>query len=130
MARDPVIELVTQAYSAAGPLERTGKWVMDRPWYDRLRAAACTEEQERARAREHADIRIDPNAWLPGRCPVCMAGPFADMKAFTDHVSAMADPANREPDPRDQLFGIPMEVREDGGEPHLASTQPSSPFGR
>jgi hypothetical protein len=127
MTRDPgIVDLVTQAYSAftgrdaAVTPSNDVRWVMGRSWYDRLRAAAWTEEQERARAREHAHIWIsteDP----PRCCPVCMAGPFADMKAFTDHVAAMADPANREPDPRDRLFGFQIEVREDGGEPHLAS---------
>jgi hypothetical protein len=129
-SRDPqIVDLVTQAYSAAGPQERAGRWVMGRPWYDRLRAAACTEEQERMRAAAHANLMVSAAEPPPARCPACGAGPFADMRAFTGHVAAMADPQNREPDPRDQLFGIPIEVCEDGGEPHLASTQPISPFG-
>ena len=129
MAMDPVIELVTQAYSTAGPLERTGKWVMNRPWYDRLRAAACTEEQERIRASEHKRIWIVWGSPPPKRCQACPAGPFADMHAYSAHIAAMADPANREPDPRDRLFGLQIEVREDGGEPHLASPQPSASVG-
>jgi len=136
-ARDPeIVDLVTQAYcaftgrDAAVTPSNDARWVMGRSWYDRLRAAAWTEEQEQARAREHADIWISAEGPPPGCCPVCMAGPFADVKAFTDHAAAMADPANREPDPRDRLYGFQIEVREDGGEPHLASTHPASPISR
>ena len=123
MTSDPeIIDLVMQAYRAFTGRDVPSndvRWVMGRPWYDRLRAAAWTEEQERARAREHAHIWISTEDPRPGCCPVCMAGPFADMAAFTDHVAAQADPANREPDPRDRLFGFQIEVREDGEEPRL-----------
>lgn len=121
MTRDPqLVDLVTQEYRAS-PDRADARWVMGRSWYDRLRAVAVTDEQERARAREHASLWISTAAPPPDQCPVCGAGPFADIGAFTGHVAAMADPASREPNTSDHLFGLPIEVREDGGEPHLVS---------
>ena len=36
------------------------------------------------------------------------------------------DPENWAPKPEDQLFGLPVKVREDGGEPHLSESLPAS----
>lgn len=41
------------------------------------------------------------------------------MTELSEHATAMADPFNREPSENDCLFGIPIVVREGGGEPHL-----------
>jgi hypothetical protein len=95
------------------------RWVMDRASYDRIRAAAMTEEQETARARAHAMGWLPVLTEAPYACLVCPSGPFATMAALNSHVAAMTDPANREPDDHDSLFGIYIEVREDAGEPHL-----------
>lgn len=116
---NPVIRIVTDAYCAAKPIDGPVVWVMDRSWYDRLRAACCTEEQERARAREHAHVWVAEASVAPRRCPACVCGPFADMGEYLAHLSVMADPAFREPDPRDELFAIRIEVRDGGGQPHL-----------
>lgn len=99
-------------------------WVMDRASYDRIRAMAMTEEQETARALAHATAWIPILAQAPYLCPACPDGPFADMAGLTAHVAAMADPANREPLDGDMLFGIPIEVREDGGVPHIEDRTP------
>lgn len=56
-----LIDVCTQAYSTwkwRGP----ARWVMDRPSYDRLRAEAVHEDQERARAREHANVMVRADA--------------------------------------------------------------------
>lgn len=126
---DPLLELIRSEYLGRG--ERFAdrpraqlRWVMNRPSYDRVRAACVTDEQERARADEHARVWIpaDPVAGLP--CPVCSAGPFDGAATFAAHMQVMADPERREPDPRDQMFGYPIEVRPDGGEPHLDECWP------
>lgn len=117
-----LIELCNQAYAATRNWERQDsrmRWVMDRPSYDRLRAEAINEDQESARARQHANILVRADAQPPHRCPACPAGPFATMRELSEHVAAMADPSNREPAEGDQLFGIAIVVREGGGEPHL-----------
>ena len=95
------------------------RWVMDRASYDRIRAAAMTEDQERARAQAHANALLPVLTEAPYACPACPSGPFGTMRELNDHGVAMADPASREPDDRDCLFGIYIEVRDDGGEPHL-----------
>ncbi len=108
---------LADAAFAVDRMDMRYRWVMDRASYDRLRAETVTEEQETARAQAHA------TAWIktvpPYACRVCPAGPFGSIRELTDHVIAMADPANREPDDHDCLFGIYIEVREGGGEPHL-----------
>jgi hypothetical protein len=117
-----VMDLCTRAYHATSNWERGAghlRWVMDRSWYDRLRAQVVPEDQEAERARAHASAWIEAAAEPPHRCPVCPGGPFGTMKELTAHIGAMADPANREPSEGDQLFGIALEVRDDGGEPHL-----------
>jgi hypothetical protein len=118
------------AYAAACQQERADghtRWVMSRPWYDRLRAEACTEDQEAARALAHASVWLSAMAEPPLACPACGGGPFVTMDDLVGHVAAMADPANREPDHADCLFGLRMEVRDDGGEPHLETTFPAAP---
>lgn len=118
--RDALFRLVAETHAAADSWTRQhGRWVMDRPWYDRIRAAACTEEQEQIRAEAHRCLYIAADASVPGRCPACGKGPFSTMAEFTEHVLAMADPRNREPADGDALFGILIEVREGGGSPHL-----------
>jgi hypothetical protein len=112
-----IVAMITAKYRAATPQARA--WVMDRPWYDRVRAACVTEQQEQARAREHGLVMIADGAGPPPHCAACPAGPFADMDAYAVHLQVMADPACREPDPMDLLFGYPVEVRHGGGEPHL-----------
>lgn len=47
----------------------------------------------------------------------------ADCDAFYDRQT---DPDTWIPDPGDQLFGIPVEVREDGGVPHLEGERRAS----
>jgi hypothetical protein len=95
------------------------RWTMNREWYDRIRAAFCSEDQERARAAAHASAWIPASAAGLVTCPVCPAGPFASLADLSAHVAAMADPANREPAGRDYLLGFPIDVRADGGVPHL-----------
>jgi hypothetical protein len=112
-----VVAIITAEYRAA--TNRARAWVMDRPWYGQLRAALVTEGQEQARAREHGELWIADAGNPPPHCGACPAGPFADMAAYVDHVRLMADPAYREPDPMDRLFGFPLEVRDGGGQPHL-----------
>lgn len=117
-----VMELCGRAYQATDNWQRHAshiRWVMDRTWYGRLRAQTVTADQEAARAQAHASAWISTEAKPPYWCPVCPGGPFATMLELTDHVTAMADPANKEPAQGDQLFGIALEVRADGGEPHL-----------
>lgn len=116
---DALYKLVTGAYADTDWLTRHhGRWVMDRSWYDRIRAAFCTEEQERIRADAHRLMYV-MDAIVPGKCPACGKGPFTTMDEFTGHVRAMADPRNREPVDGDCLMGIPIEVREGSGPPHL-----------
>lgn len=118
------------AYAATSQPERADgrtRWVMSRPWYDRLRAEACTEDQEAMRARAHAGMLVATMAAPPYECPACGAAPFATMNDLATHIAAMADPANREPDHGDCLFGLRMEVRDDGGEPHLETAWPAAP---
>lgn len=105
--------------SAGNRRDGSSRWVMDRASYDRIRAAAMTDEQELARATAHAVARLPIPAEAPYTCPACGAGPFAAMADLNDHVAAKGDPANREPADGDSLLGIPIEVREDGGVPHL-----------
>lgn len=115
-------DLCTRAYHATANWERADnrlRWVMSRPWYDRLRAETATEDREAARAQAHVNARILSREQPPYKCPACPAGPFASLEELYDHATAMADPANREPADGDCLFGIRIEVREDGGEPHL-----------
>ena len=114
-----VVAVVTAEYRSRTGRERA--WVMDRPWYDRLRAALVTQEQEQARAREHGLVMIAAGAGPPARCPACPEGPFADLGAYLTHLRRLADPSWREPDPRDRLFGFPLEVRDGGGQPHLVA---------
>lgn len=111
-----------RAYRAAEPeqlADRRTRWVMDLAHYKRIRAATCTEDQELARARAHATALIDAMASPPHFCPACGAGPFAAVDGLTGHMATMADPANREPAVGDLLRAIPIDVRADGGEPHL-----------
>lgn len=123
MTPDQLLKVCYETFSAADPWSRVdysgARWVMSRLWYDCIRAAACSPEQELALARAHADLMIQVNAPLPIKCPVCQRGPFADLGALSEHVIAMSDPQNREPHPGDYMFGVPIEVREDGGMPHL-----------
>jgi len=120
-----VVDLCTRAYSAASGQPGTGRarWVMGRDWYDRLRAELVPEDQERERARAHADTMVSASANPPLNCPACIAGPFATVAELTEHVTAMADPANREPAEGDVLFGMLIDVRADGGEPHLETVR-------
>jgi hypothetical protein len=115
-----VAALCFRVYDAASALDRERcRWVMDRPWYDRLRAEAMTEDQEAIRAQAHASAWLVSLAGPPFKCPVCAAPPFGSKGELYDHVNAMADPSSREPVDGDSLFGIPLTVRADGGEPHL-----------
>lgn len=98
---------------------RRACWMMDRVSYDRIRAIAMTEEQETARAYSHATMLVPVLAVFPLRCPACTAGPFATMDDLAAHAEAMSDPANREPGHGDTLLGLPIDVRGDGGAPHL-----------
>ncbi len=121
MTPHPLHDLLIKAYYATDNRMRAPacRWVMNRAWYDRIRAEAVTDEQERERAAAHSGSCSGPAAGPPYQCPACPSGPFADMRALAGHVAAMADPLNREPAAGDQLLGIPVEVRENGGEPHL-----------
>lgn len=122
MTSPDVVELCNRAYAATSNWGRDAsriRWVMDRSWYDRLRAQAVPAGGEAARAQAHANALISAEAEPPYWCPACPAGPFATSRELTDHVTAMSDPAYREPAEGDQLFGIAIEVRADGGEPHL-----------
>lgn len=117
---DPLMDVVQREYFAGRRPDRPGarlRWVMDRPNYDRLRAACTTEMDELARARAHARVMVSEGD--PRRCPVCGEGPFDPPDGLGEHVRQLADPNYREPNPRDQLFGYPIQVRADGGEPHL-----------
>lgn len=117
---DALCTLATEAHAAADPWTRQhGRWVMDRAWYDRIRAAFCTEEQEAARAGAHRCLYIAADASVPGWCRACGKGPFATVAGLTGHVLAMADPRNREPADGDSLFGSLIEVREGSGPPRL-----------
>jgi hypothetical protein len=100
------------------PVDSGARWVMDRASYDRLRTATCSPEQELARASAHRRIMIEADA-PPPRCPACRQGPFDGLAELTEHVVRMSDPQYREPGPGDRLYGIAVEVREDGGMPHL-----------
>lgn len=95
------------------------RWAMSREWYDRIRAAFWSEDQERARAAAHASVWIPATADGLITCPVCPGGPFGSLADLSEHVAAMADPAHREPDSKDYLLGFPVHVRDDGGPPHL-----------
>lgn len=116
-------ELLTQLLDirqAADPLAWVrGRWVMDRTWYDQIRAACLTEEQELARASAHQNLMVSITAPFPRNCPACSMGAYATMDDLTSHVLAMADPRNRDPDTADCLLGIPIDVRDDGGKPHI-----------
>jgi hypothetical protein len=115
-----VLELCTQAYATMDARDRAAsRWVMSRPWYDQLRAEACTEDQETMRAKAHTRVLVNATDPWPHTCPACGGGLFATMGDLAAHVAAMADPASREPGHGDTLFGVTMEVREDGGKPHL-----------
>ena len=116
-------ELVSASASYGGD-RRSSRWVMDRLSYDRIRAAAMTDEQELNRALAHFDARILVLSEPPYACPACPAGPFATMAELSEHVRAMADPTNKEPQSGDYLLGIPVEVRDDGGAPHLEPVTP------
>ena len=115
------LEELARLYDVLGGMcyDNRLRWVMDRASYDRIRAAAMTEDQEAARVQAHINARILSGDQPPYKCPVCPVGPFADLGELYDHMTAMSDPANREPDDHDCLFGIYIEVRADGGEPHL-----------
>lgn len=102
-----------QMFSGAQP-----RWVMDRNWYDRLRAELVSDDQEASRARAHADALIPVHAHH-FTCPACPAGPFRDAPELAAHMATMADPAYREPGDGDMLFALPIVVRDGGGEPHL-----------
>lgn len=115
-----LLEQLLDTRQAADPLARMyGQWVMDRASYDQIRAACLTEEQERARASAHQNLMVSLTAPFPRNCPACCMGAYATMDDLTSHVLAMADPDNRDPDTADCLFGIPIDVRDDGGEPHI-----------
>jgi hypothetical protein len=110
-----------EAYGAADPMLRrfdVGCWVMDRSWYDRMRALVPAE-QERERAAVHARVLIEVDAKPPFTCPACRMGPFATMGEFGEHVANMADPDYREPHAMDYLLGLPVVVREGAGQPHI-----------
>lgn len=115
-----VLNEVYEAYEAADPSlrYRGGRWIMDRGWYDRIRAAAFTEEQERIRADAHARAIVPVLADFPLHCPACPSGPF-EWPGLIEHVRMMSDPLNREPGTADVLFGLPILVREEGGAPHV-----------
>jgi len=123
MTAGDLIKFCYAAYGAAEPAGRHdylgARWVMDRTWYDCVRAAVCTPEQELERARAHLQMMIDVNAPPPVRCPACHAGPFASLGELSEHAVMMADPGNREPDTRDWMLGVRIEVRDGGGAPHL-----------
>jgi hypothetical protein len=116
-------DLCQRAYDATGNWERQDsrtRWVMDRSWYDRVRAVTVTPEQDRARAAAHATAWMEADPVFPRGCPArCAAGPFTAMSELAGHMAAMSDPLNREPADADRLFGIPVEVRAGGGEPYL-----------
>jgi hypothetical protein len=123
---DGILELCRQAYGTVSDRdldENRLLWVMDLASYKQVRAAAVTEDQERARAQAHANAWLRVPAEAPYACPVCPSGPFGTMGELYGHVTIMADPANREPDDHDCLFGIYIEVRDDGGLPHLEQRQ-------
>lgn len=105
--------------SAGAARDGRSRWVMDRASYDRIRAMGMTGEQETARALAHARAWLPLPAEAPYACPACRGGSFATMGKLNDHFVAMADPTNREPASGDCLLGIRIEVREDGGEPHI-----------
>lgn len=110
---------VAEAYAAASPrLCHEGVWLMDRTWYDRIRAEGISEDAERDRAWWHANAMISQDAAEPLHCPVCPGGPFTRAELI-EHIARKADLHNREPDPRDVLMGRPVIVRDDGGPPHL-----------
>lgn len=119
-----VMELCHRAWINREPGAVIARWVMDRAWYDRLRAEVVPEDQERERARMHAGAIVSPEAAPSYCCPACPAGPFATMKELAGHVTAMSDPADREPAPGDVLFCLPIDVRVDGGPPHLEAPPP------
>jgi hypothetical protein len=122
---DPeVIKACYQALADAGirRADPAARWIMDRGWYDRIRAAMPTE-QEFARARAHADLMVPADAAGELKCPACGDGPFDGMRGLTEHVIAQADPMNREPSGRDRLFGLCIDVRDDGGRPHLETNR-------
>ena len=50
-----------------------------------------------------------------------MTGAGEEVTAILTHLRWLADPSWREPDPRDRLFGFPLEVRGGGGQPHLVA---------
>jgi hypothetical protein len=105
---------------AAGQLTRSPRWVMDRDWYDRLRAALVPAGQEQARADAHRSIMapvIRPAAG-PARCPVC-PGTFAGPDDLGAHITQMSDPEFREPAPGDMLMRLPVTVRDGAGAPHI-----------
>lgn len=116
-------DLLVRAYDVTDNWQRdpAQRWVMDLGWYRQVRAAAVTEEQEEARAHAHANAYFGPTIAPSGGCPVCASGPFGSMRELSDHMALMSIPAYREPDPADQLFGLPIDVRDDGGEPRLES---------
>jgi hypothetical protein len=123
---DPeVIKVCYQAYMDAGLgiIDPHARWIMNRAWYDRVRAT-MPPELEIARANAHAVALMAAPPSFPTDCPVCRSGEFADMWSLSEHVAAMADPQNREPAPSDRLFGIPIEVTDDGGAPHLDAPTP------
>lgn len=94
-------------------------WVMNLDCYRQMRAAAVTEQQEAERAAIHAAPWIPLAPVFPMSCPACKVGPFASHQELADHVIAMSDPMNREPSADDRLLGLPIVVRDDGGEPHI-----------
>ena len=126
MTADELIRFCYASYAAADVADRNdylgGRWVMERVWYDCLRAAMCTPEQELERARIHRGMMISVDAPLPLRCPACHKGPFADLGALSEHAILMSDPQNREPDTQDYMLGVRIEISEGAGAPHLTHT--------
>lgn len=115
-------ELFEVYFAAEPPTLRSailgGCWVMDRSWYDQVRAALTSDEQERARAAAHSQVYIAADEG-PFQCPACGQRPFATLPEMAEHVMNMGDPDYREPNPGDYLLGLPIVVREGAGRPHL-----------
>lgn len=73
------------------------------------------------------EARSHKNAWSRGCYWVMDLNSYKRIRrAARPGTDPEPDEEKWVPDPSDQLFGLPVEVREDGGEPHLEYPQESA----
>lgn len=107
--------------SASLSARQDGVWVMGRAWYDRVRPAALTEEQEHEHADAHRFLWVSQGCDVSA-CPAC-GRPVDGWAGLQVHMGLFADPLYREPDAGDHLFGHPLRVVDGDVAPRLVSRE-------